>query len=315
MEDSIKFKNSNKSFYKYLKNKGMSQKGTYAIPKKELEKFFDIKSNDDLISFSIIEFKGILRLSILEQEFIFYNDIKEIKEIDSNGNQKAIYFQFQEEEEEYLETIKANPNLYDIKIKKNNDYKILNNEVINILELKNETYEINVKEKLDLKNLEFLPFYEDYIFIINRNAYQNFVYIKSSLRDKLFDDLNTFLSSKFINFFPICGHSGSGKTTSILYYLKENRDLFNMFYINCYTILRTDLQNEEIKKILIYELKMAVNNNADIINNFTSFLENSIGNEKERTNEFIFNLIQKLIDVYNNAAISKKLNIIIDQYS
>ena len=158
MEDSIKFKNSNKSFYKYLKNKGMSQKGTYTLPKKELEKFFDIKSNDDLISFSIIEFKGILRLSILEQEFIFYNDIKEIKEIDSNGNQKAIYFQFQEEEEEYLETIKANPNLYDIKIKKNNDYKILNNEVINILELKNETYEINVKEKLDLKNLEFLPF-------------------------------------------------------------------------------------------------------------------------------------------------------------
>ena len=60
---------------------------------------------------------------------------------------------------------------------------------------------------------------------------------------------------------------------------------------------------------------MAVNNNADIINNFTSFLENSIDNEKERTNEFIFNLIQKLIDVYNNAAISKKLNIIIDQYS
>ena len=32
------------------------------------------------------------------------------------------------------------------------------NEVINILELKNETYEINVKEKLALKNLEFLPF-------------------------------------------------------------------------------------------------------------------------------------------------------------
>ena len=55
-----------------------------------------------------------------------------------------------------------------------------------------------------------------------------------------------------------------------------------MFYINCYTILRTNLQNEEIKKILIYELKMAVNNNADIINIFTSFLENSIDNEKER---------------------------------
>ena len=315
MEDTIKFKNSNKSFYKYLENKGMSQKGAYTLPRAELETFFEFKTNDDSINFSILEFNKILRLSILEHEFLFYNDIKKIKEIDANGNQKIINFQFMEEEEEYLQKIKENPNLYNLKIKINNNYITMNNEFINIIELKNVIYEVNEKQKLELKNLEFTPFYEDYIFIINRNAYKNFVYIKSPLRDKLFEDLNIFLNSKFMDFFPICGHSGSGKTTSILYYLKENRGVFNMFYINCYTMLRNELKNEEIKNILIYELKLAVNNNANIINNFTSFLEKNMEDRKERNNDFIFNLIKKLFDIYNNEIISKKLNIIIDQYS
>ena len=81
MEDDIKFKSSNESFFKYLKNKGMLEKGTYYLPKKELETFFDIKTSDNLIKFSVSIFNGLCRFTISEKSFLFYKDIKEIKEI------------------------------------------------------------------------------------------------------------------------------------------------------------------------------------------------------------------------------------------
>lgn len=316
MEDDIKFKSSNESFFKYLKNKGMLEKGTYYLPKKELETFFDIKTSDNLIKFSVSIFNGLCRFTISEKSFLFYKDIKEIKEIEPNGNEKIISFQSQDEEEDYLKIIKDNPNLYDLSLKiSDNEYQKMTNQSINIINLKDKPYKVNVKEQFDIENIGITPFYKDYIFIINPKAYQNFTFINSTLRDKLFRDLNTFLTSKFVNFYPICGHSGSGKTTSILYYLNQNRKNFNLFYINCYTISRSELKNDEIKNILLYELKKAVNSNENIITNFTKFLEDNLGKEKERKSEFIFNMIQTIIDIYIKASISEKLNIIIDQYS
>ena len=151
----------------------------------------------------------------------------------------------------------------------------------------------------------------------NSKVYQDFSYKETSMRKKFFNDLLLFFYFEPQKFLGICGNSGSGKTTSILYFIYKNRNEFNMVYINCYTILRKDLGNEVIKKILYYEFANSVNKikESDFIAKFKKSLENLLQNDSKRENNFIFKLINEIIEIYNSRKINKKLNIIIDQYS
>ena len=182
------------------------------------------------------------------------------------------------------------------------------------MDLKDKSYEVNVKEEKELNNIEFTPFYNDYIFIPNLKAYKDFEFIETKSRENLFCDLLVFLTSK-MNFLAICGHSGSGKTTSLLYFINQNREHYNIFYINCFTLSRKDLNNEKIKHILIEELRMAVNNGVGIVNKFILYLDEVFQKRNKSDNNFIYGIIKKIIDIYNDETLRKKLNIVIDQYS
>ena len=130
----------------------------------------------------------------------------------------------------------------------------------------------------------------------NPKVYQNFSFKETPIRNKLFKDLDKFLFFEPQNFLGICGPSGSGKTTSILYYIHKKRIFFNMIYINCFTILRKDLDNEIIKKILNYEFENSVNKRKqkNIINNFKLSLEALLKKDINRENDFIFKLINDI---------------------
>jgi Cdc6-like AAA superfamily ATPase len=108
-----------------------------------------------------------------------------------------------------------------------------------------------------------------------------------------------------MNFLAICGHSGSGKTTSLLYFINQNREHFNIFYINCFTLSRKDLNNEKIKHILIEELRMAVNNGVWIVNKFILYLDEVFQKRNKSDNNFIFGIIKKIIDIYNDETFRK----------
>ena len=325
MDDVIKFKSSNKSFFKYLNTNGKVEKGTYYIKNEELKEFFDFQNSEESIKVSVSPFKDFIKCIILGKSFLLYNNEKEIKDIDSNGVEKNIVFQSLNEETNYLKKLLENPNSFDFYLKTpNNKWKImLDKQNIKITDLKNQTYKVVKKNNIKIDNINFTPFYNDYINIPNLAAYKDFSFKEAPIRKKLFDDLDTFFTIYFDKFLAICGHSGSGKTTSILYYINENRNNHNMFYINCYTILRNELNNEAITKILYYELEKAIPNNEDndainiknILEEFKKYLDSLINSNTKRDNTFIFKIIRKIIDIYNKEKSSKPLNIIIDQYS
>ena len=317
MEKSIKLKSGDESFMDYLRNNNLIGKENFFIKKEELAKYFDFENDkvDDLIKVSLNTFKEFYRCKILSKNFIFYQTMREIKIEKPDKHEYSIKFQSPKEEGKYIKNIISNPNLYDLYMQNENgkfEKKDLEKNII--LDIKNN-YKIVEKAKPKLDNIKFTPYYQDYIDIINSEAYKEFSFKDTTTRKKFFDDLDEFLSYDYRDFFPICGFSGSGKTTSILYYINENRNEFNIFYINCFTILRKDLTNEEIKDILSYELKNSVKNYPETSKLFITQLDSIFKEDVERDNKFLFDLIKKIMDIYNNEIIFERLTIVIDQYS
>ena len=144
MDDVIKFKSSNKSFFKYLNTNGKVEKGTYYIKNEELKEFFDFQNSEESIKVSVLPFKDFIKCIILGKSFLLYNNEKEIKDIDSNGVEKNIVFQSLNEETNYLKKLLENPNSFDFYLKTpNNKWKImLDKQNIKITDLKNQTYKV-----------------------------------------------------------------------------------------------------------------------------------------------------------------------------
>ena len=144
MDDVIKFKSSNKSFFKYLNTNGKVEKGTYYIKNEELKEFFDFQNSEESIKVSVSPFKDFIKCIILGKSFLLYNNEKEIKDIDSNGVEKNIVFQSLNEETNYLKKLLENPNSFDFYLKTpNNKWKImLDKQNIKITDLKNQTYKV-----------------------------------------------------------------------------------------------------------------------------------------------------------------------------
>ena len=317
MEESIKLKDTEESFIDYLRKKDLLNVKKFEIEKKDLLKFFEIKSDKESISVSLLFFQGFYKCRILSESFFFFPNPKKITLKESNGKTRELNFQTLSDEDDYLDDIKNSKDLYDIyKETENGKFESINisKESNNSL-ISDKKYYIVEKKKTLKEIIKFTPFYEDYIYISNQEVYQEFEFKKSPSRDKFFNDLNKFFLRSENRFFPICGHSGSGKTTSILYCISELRNIFNIFYINCFTILREDLDNKTIKEILSYELKNSVKEDENIAKMFLNYLENSFKNKIEINTTFLWKLINDIIDIYINEGINSKLSVIIDQYS
>jgi hypothetical protein len=318
MENSIKFKNTNESFIEFLKTQKMIDNEIYQIKKNELKKFFDFESEDEIINVSLYDDNNAFLCSFLDEEFIFFKEIKKVFFQDANGNEKIIEFQLSSEESQFFKNIFKNKYDFEIYVKnKDNKWEIINIDSFNIIDVNINNCKIIQKKKIELNNIKFTSFYPYFIIMTNPKVYQNFSFKETPIRNKLFKDLDKFLFFEPQNFLGICGPSGSGKTTSILYYIHKKRIFFNMIYINCFTILRKDLDNEIIKKILNYEFENSVNKRKqkNIINNFKLSLEALLKKDINRENDFIFKLINDIIKNYNNENSNKKLSIFIDQYS
>ena len=93
MENSIKFKNTNESFIEFLKTQKMIDNEIYQIKKNELKKFFDFESEDEIINVSLYDDNNAFLCSFLDEEFIFFKEIKKVFFQDANGNEKIIEFQ------------------------------------------------------------------------------------------------------------------------------------------------------------------------------------------------------------------------------
>ena len=320
MKESIKFKGTQESFINYLKTHELINEKKFSVKKEELEKFFEIKSKEELINVSLLSFKDFYRCKIFSEIFIFYHETKKIKVHKLDGEEKSVEFQRPIDEGNYLKYRKKNPNAYDIfievdkgKWQNSKDLGKFNDSIIS-----KRNYFIVEKPNIELNNIiGFTPFYEDYIYISNKKVYKEFEFKKSESRNKLFDDLDDFLTYNEKEFFPICGYSGSGKTTSILYYISKKRGDYNIFYINCYTVLRKDLNNNTIKDILQYELSNSVKEDERLAEKFKSYIYTLFKKDVERNTEFLWKLIDDIKDIYNKEEEieEKKLTIIIDQYS
>ena len=318
MEKMIKFINNEESFIEFLKTQKMINNNTYSVNTNELKKFFEFETKDEIIEVSLSDSNDFYICSFLDTKFYFFKTMKTVHFQDSSGSIKNIYLQLPSEEAQYFENIFENKNNYDLYIPNiDNKWEKKDLDTFNIIDIKTNSYKIIEKTRLKLDNIQFSPFYEYYIFMTNCEAYLNFSYKETSLRNKFFKDLYLFFFFEPQSFLGICGSSGSGKTTSILYFIYKYRQEFNMIYINCYTILRKDLGNEVIKEILNYEIENSLNKirQSEILDKFKKLIENLLQNDSDRENNFIFKLINGLIEIYNAKPSNKKLNIIIDQYS
>ena len=191
MEESIKLKDTEESFIDYLRKKDLLKVKKFEIEKKDLLKFFEIKSDKESISVSLLNFQGFYKCRILSESFFFFPNPKKITLKESNGKTRELNFQTLSDEDDYLDDIKNSKDLYDIyketengKFESINISKESNNSLISV-----KKYYIVEKKKTLKEIIKFTPFYEDYIYISNQEVYQEFEFKKSPSRDKFFNDL------------------------------------------------------------------------------------------------------------------------------
>ena len=103
MEESIKLKDTEESFIDYLRKKDLLNVKKFEIEKKDLLKFFEIKSDKESISVSLLFFQGFYKCRILSESFFFFPNPKEITLKESNGKTRELNFQTLSDEYDYLD--------------------------------------------------------------------------------------------------------------------------------------------------------------------------------------------------------------------
>ena len=315
MKAEIKFKSTDESFIDYLKNNNMNNAGTYDIKAEDLKRFFDFQPEDKTIKIFISVFnEQFYKRTIFRHDFLFYKEPKKIEEYVSPDllKKNTLIFQTFEEEGKFLKQMKKNKYNFDVEFLEEGNWVKMDLDYINGINYFNSKYRIINNRKKEEINVDFCKYYNDYIYIENKDVYKDFKYQNTELRNKLFNDLEIEISDPLSNYYAICGHSGSGKTTSILFFINQYSENRNLFYINCFTMTNPKLPTSELKKILKFEVEKI--NNEDVKIKFNKIIEEIIQENPKRNEEFIFNFIKKLMENYA-VDINEKLNIFIDQYS
>ena len=313
----IKFIGSEELFIKYLEQNGIKSKDIYYLENEKLKKFFLFDSEEEKIAIKISLFNGNYRCKIFEKYFYFFQKGKTIIEYDELGKENKKIFQTFEEEDKYIETLKENSNDFELEIYNSKNWEKYDDiSKIEIIDYRDKIYKTKkIKNCKVIKNyFPFSPYYKEYIYIINDEAYKDFLFDNSKIRTKLFFDLDLVLSSTLKTYFAICGHFGSGKTTSILHYINSNLGIYQIVYINCFTMVREDLNNSDIKSLLNYEIERGIKQEK-IKKAIKSYIDEKINDNLKRNNDFIFDIIKNIILIYKTTDDNEILNFIIDQYS
>ena len=177
------------------------------------------------------------------------------------------------------------------------------------------------------KNISKLFFY---YFRIKKQLQNNYFYIESDNRIKLYDILSSYFCYPSNNIIIIVGPKGIGKTTSIITF--SFQPLFRIFYFNleAFKINHKDIKKKELK-IQLYKLLGSMGQNSeqkekdegkeeknegkkeekDIKNLIEDYIDNNID---ENGFEFIYNIIN-LFKNFSKTVVGYKFGFIIDQFS
>lgn len=317
-------KNKKDTFIDYLIKRKINTKGTYYIERQDLEKYFQFQTEDKEIKVEISTMGNYgFRCKIFGQYFFFFSTKKEIKEIDLNKeNEEGITITFAtfDEEDDYIKEIKQNKKKYCFELNSENKWKYFDLDYLSPCHYRQKNYRVKkIKVSNDISQ-NLMPFYDYYIEIDDIKVYNNFEFQETNIRNYLFNELEIFCSSKLIQYYAICGNSGSGKTTSLLFFKKKYSYIYPILYLNCLSIDREDITNMEKQKFLVYEIiemaKALYIQKEIIVNECKQLISEEFGDTKiKKTKSLCFDFLIKLVKIFEKVNCYSIINIIIDQYS